>query len=78
MKNFFFTFGTDPLYPYGRDDYVKVVAPDIRSAVNIFRKHHPNRPGSKLVNCAFWYTEDEFAPMVDKYYNGSEPVEVLK
>ena len=24
MKNYYFTFGTDPQYPYGIDDYTKI------------------------------------------------------
>lgn len=77
MKNYYFTFGSNPQYPYGREEYVKVSAPDVRTAVHIFQKHHPNRPGSNLVNCAFWYGEEEFLPMIDKYYDGAKPVEEL-
>ena len=77
MHNYYFTFGTDPRYPFGIDDYVKVTAPDLRSAIQIYRDHHPDRPGSHLVNCAFYYDEDEFLPMIDKYYHGADPIEVL-
>ena len=77
MINFYFTFGANPEYPFGMEDYVKVTAPDLGEAVKLFQEHHPNRPGSNLVNCAFWYTENEFKNMRDKYYNGKEPAEVL-
>lgn len=77
MANFYFTFGSNPAFPYGRDDFVQVVADDIREAVTIFRHHHPNRPGSNLVNCAFWYTEDEFSKFREEFYPGREPVETL-
>lgn len=77
MINFYFTFGRNPEYPFGFDDYVKVTAPDLGEAVWTFQQHHPNRPGSNLVNCAFWYTEAEFEKMRDKYYHGKEPAEVL-
>jgi len=77
MNNYYFTFGTDPRYPYGINDYVKVTAPDLGTAIRTFQKRHPNRPGSNLVNCAFYYDEEDFLPMIDKYYNGEGPIEVL-
>ena len=78
MNNYYFTFGSDPRYPYGINDYVQVIAHDIREAVAIFRQHHPDRPGTHLVNCAFYYTEEEFAGSPDKYYGGRGPVEILE
>ena len=77
MPNFYFTFGSNPAYPFGRDDYVKVTAPNLGEAVRLFQEHHPNRPGSNLVNCAFWYTEEEFNKFRDEHYPGREPIEVL-
>lgn len=77
MQNYYFTFGSSPLYPFGRDDYVMVTAPDMRTAVEIFQKHHPNRPGSNLVNCSDWYTEDAFNAFRDKFYSGRGPIEIL-
>lgn len=77
MQNYYFTFGLHPAYPYGIDDYVQVVAKDMYEAVAIFRQHHPNRPGSKLVNCADYYTEDSFNQFRDLYYPGKAPAEIL-
>ena len=78
MQNYYFTFGVNPAYPYGIDDYVEVQAESLLEAVNIFRQHHPNRPGSSLVNCADYYTEDAFNAFRDTYYPGRSPIEVLK
>lgn len=78
MQKYYFTFGVNPAYPYGIDDYVEVQAESMHEAVNIFRQHHPNRPGSSLVNCADYYTEDAFNAFRDLYYKDREPVEILR
>ena len=52
-KRFYFTFGTDPDYPYGRNDYVLVEAQNLNQAIDIFTMIHPKRPGSDCVNCFF-------------------------
>lgn len=76
MKNFYFTFGSDPQFPFGRDDYVLVKANDLGEAVRMFDLVHPRRPGSNCVNCAFFYEEDDFLRFKDEYYPG-DPIEVL-
>lgn len=76
MKKFFFTFGTDPMYPYSIDEYVMVEAADIHEAIALFKQYHPNRPHSNCVNCAFYYSEDEFRTHCAKYYKG-EPIETI-
>ena len=78
MANFYFTFGNDPLYPFGREEYVVVIAPDIHKAVKTFREYHANRPGSKLTNCCDWYTEEQFNKDREEYYGDRDPVEILK
>jgi hypothetical protein len=58
MSKFFFTFGSDPGFPY-QYGWVEVHAPDQGAAVDAFRARFPDRhPG--LVNCAFYYTEAVF------------------
>lgn len=59
MQKFFFTFGTDPLYPFC-NGYIIIYAPNGHAAREIFKAYFPNRPGSSAINCAFVYTEDEF------------------
>lgn len=77
MQNYYFTFGRHPEYPFGIDQYVMVRAESLLGAVNTFRQHHPNRPGSNLVNCADYYTEDAFNAFRNTYYPGVPPVEIL-
>lgn len=78
MKEFYFTFGTDPAYPYGIDDYVLVRAGSYNEACEKFKAKHPNRPGSKFINCAFIYSRKEFDKFRDKYYKGIEPAETIE
>ena len=59
MSKFYFTYGSDPQFPfcYG---YTEIEAPDFPTATKIFRALHPNRPKSNSLNCAFFYTEEQF------------------
>lgn len=58
MPKFYFTYGTDPSYPF-QGGWTEVEAPDRNSADVLFRLFHPDRiPG--ILNCAFVYTEEEF------------------
>lgn len=59
MKKFYFTYGTDPEYPF-RGSWTVVLAPDIKAAARIFREYHPNREDSDLLNCADYYHADYF------------------
>lgn len=75
--NFFFTFGSDPRYPFGRDDYVVVEAADEGQARALFRLVHPNRPGSEFINCASVYEENQFAGIKEEYYKDVFPAEII-
>jgi len=77
MQNFYFTFGSDSRFPYGRDDYVLVQADDLRAAIAAFRAVHPDRPGTNLVNCASYYTEEDFDRTCRKYYDNRDPIETI-
>lgn len=59
MKRFYFTFGTDPKLPY-HGGWVEVLAPDMKSAAETFKTHFPNNDDSSVLNCADYYTEDDF------------------
>lgn len=74
----YFTFGSDERYPYGRNDFVEVEAGSMGEACELFRAVHPNRPGSQCLNCAFYYSEDEFNSFRDRFYPGREPVEIIR
>ena len=77
MNNYYFTFGSDEKYPYGRNDYVLVQAENLQQAIHLFQAVHPNRPDSIFVNCAFFYEEEQFNEFREKYYKDVLPVEII-
>ena len=58
LQNFYFTFGTDPKFPYQKG-YLIVKAFNLNEAFAKFRAKyadvHPN-----CLNCAFWYTQEQW------------------
>lgn len=58
MKNYYFTFGTSPSFPY-QNGWVLVQAPNRQAAIQIFSAYYPAKY-ELLVNCSFIYTEEEF------------------
>lgn len=58
MEFFYFTYGTDPGYPF-EGGYTLIFADNVKEAIKLFRKRHPDRHEG-VVNCAFIYTADEF------------------
>ena len=78
MIKTYFTFGTDPLYPFSIYDYVVVYGEDIADCLRKFRKKHLNpRAGREhIINCAFYYTEEKWVEQCAQYYD-SEPIEVI-
>lgn len=73
-KKFYFTFGSDPAYPYGIDDYVVILAKNRYEAQMAFKAMHPNRPDSDSLNYAFDYTEKTWEA---QYYGDRPPIEVI-
>jgi len=78
MRSFYYTFGSDPEFPFGRDDYVEVRATDHLQADLLFSQVHPKRQGSGLINCSFVYTQDEWASTGPKYYGDRPPAEIIE
>lgn len=70
MSKFYFTYGTDPAYPF-RGGWTEIEAPDMLTACKLFRAYHPDRPGSAgLLNYADIYSEDRFI-QTDMLLNGN-------
>ena len=57
MPDFYFTYGTNKRFPF-RGGWTRVTAPSINVALSAFVSVHPNVKG--CINCANFYTEDEF------------------
>ena len=67
MKNYYFTFGASPNYPFYKG-YVLVNAATLNDAVNAFdAEHEPIQEG--IVNCAFMYNEIEFQMALENLKN---------
>lgn len=65
LKNYYFTFGTDELFPYERG-FLIVKASDMKAAIKKFNQKHPPIRG-EIINCSDYYEEDQF-----KRYFGDE------
>lgn len=74
---FYFTFGTDPKFPYGIEDYVVVYGTDLGDAIHKFQKKYPNPSRSSAINCTFWYDEDQWKGCCEPYYENKLPSDVI-
>lgn len=77
MEKLYFTFGSDPQYPYGRDAYVMAIGTDVKDCIEAYRKKHPNRAGSDAINCADYYTEKEWKSVIETYYKNTTRAELI-
>lgn len=78
MEKFYFTFGSNPLFPFGENEYVVIEANDERTAHKIFRAVWPPRPGSECTNCAFCYPEDKWKDVYPRFYAGVDPSSFIR
>ena len=77
-SKFYFTFGSDPEFPYGFGEFVEIEASDEDEAREVFRAVFPSRPGSQFLNCSSVYSEFEWVQRVkEKYYKGVSPSAVI-
>lgn len=78
MIKTYFTFGTSSHFPYGIKDYVVIEAINEKSSLREFMNRFPG-PHSDTLNCAFYYSEDEWTrdKLGEKYYKNLDPVEYI-
>ena len=69
MEKFYFTYGTDPGYPF-RGGWTLIEAPSFDIAIQIFRAFHPDRQESGCINCADYYRAGYFEQS-ESYKNGN-------
>ena len=63
MNRYYYTFGTDPAFPY-KKGWVEVRANTMKEADEKVRRRFPDRPGHEgTLNCAFVYGEARWAEM---------------
>ena len=58
MKNFYFTYGSIG-YPF-KGGWTRVRCESLDIAIQVFKIYHPNRKGRSCLNCADFYTEEQF------------------
>lgn len=59
MAKFYFTYGSDPAYPFC-GGWTEIEATSLYQATNIFKAAHRNDIDSETLNCADYYTEEGF------------------
>lgn len=77
MEKLYFTFGTDPQFKHGIEDYVLVIGADVKDCIKAFREKYPNRPDSDALNCADYYRTKDWEETVKECYKGKDPVEIV-
>lgn len=76
MEIIYFTFGTDPKFPYGIDDYVIVIGSSRKDCIETFKKKYPGKP-EHVINCSDYYTTSQWNKSTGRHYNGRRPAELL-
>lgn len=78
MKKIYFTFGSDPKFPYGRDDYIVILGTSKKDCTNVFKKRYPNKQDPDCLNCSEYYSESEWTKIqAEGYYKNEEPKEII-
>lgn len=76
LNKFYFTFGSDEKFPF-QGGWVEVHAKDLRWAIEIFRRKYPDRDDYGCLNCADYYSEEDF-DMLETGNRGAFCHEVLR
>lgn len=61
MYKYYFTYGTDPAYPFRGGWTLIETDLDKYQACLIFKAYHPCRDGSVALNCCSVYEEEDFS-----------------
>ena len=78
LNKFYFTFGSAKQFPYGRGEYVVVIAQNIKEAARRYRRKYPNPYDDEILNCADYYSQKEWDERISKYYEGKEPAKIIE
>lgn len=78
LQNFYFTFGTAKKFPYTIGQYLIVKAQDIREAARKYKKKYPNPSGDEVLNCADYYTQEQWDSEVKKYFENVKTAEIIE
>lgn len=78
LQSFYFTFGAAKQYPYTLGQYLIVKAQDIREAARKYKRKYPNPYDNKVLNCADYYTQEQWDSEVKKYFENVKPAEIIE
>lgn len=76
LKNFYFTFGSDPLYPY-QNTYLIVKAKDKHEAIRKFRAKYKDRK-ENVYNACDCYPPESWEGSLNQKYYPEAPAEVIE
>lgn len=77
MVRLFFTFGSDPKFPYGPSEFVEVDGENEKQCLDLFNVVHPPWEKDGPVNCAYWYLEKDFISVYRRNYRFGRPKEII-
>lgn len=75
MSKYYFTFGSNPQFPY-QCTYLVVIAGNKKEAVRKFQQKYPNRH-TNVINCSFVYSEEEWHGSLNEKTYPKEPAEII-
>lgn len=76
MERMYFTFGSDPKFPYGRNEYLVIIGQDRRDCINKFKERYPSAADGTIC-CSDFYNEQLWNDEVAKSYEGIQPSEII-
>ena len=76
LKNYYFTFGSDPLYPY-QNTYLIVKAKDRHEAIRKFRAKYKDR-NENVYNACDCYPPESWEGSLNQKYYPEAPAEIIE
>lgn len=77
MERLYFTFGSASHFPFGHEDYIIAIGKNREDCFDIFRSTYPNPNGTDVLNCADYYSAEEWEKNVSSYYKDTDPEKIL-
>lgn len=80
LRRYYFTFGSNKIFPYGPDDYVEVKVMNCKEACEKYMEFYtyPFKPDHKILNCQWIYEQEEWPKLYEEHYKGRKPVETIE
>lgn len=75
-RPFYFTFGSSKQFPF-QSGYIVLYAEDIKAAARTFKSLYPNPLEPDVLNCADYYSQEEWIKVTQKFYKDEAPLKVI-